>query len=166
MSLMHPLIHRGYTPSHSVCGGQRPVRTKVYRSLTPVARLLRLLVRVRRVHGGDTRLLRLTVYQYRNRFKQTCRLLGLDQRFVPHSLRHGGATHLYMRGWRMDDIQTRGRWEVQKTCRRYVQAAQALIASIQVPQHLADAGRVLAADSYQAVMTALSQRHTGVGRRG
>jgi len=131
-----------------------------------VGRLLRLLVRARRIQGGDDRLLRMSTSQYRYRFKAICNSLGLDPRFTPHSLRHGGATHWYMRGMSIEDVQVRGRWESLKTCRRYVQTAQALIATTTVPEHLAMAGRVLATDTVQAINTALSQRHTRVGRRG
>ena len=130
-----------------------------------VGHLLRQLVRCRQRQGGDTRLIRLTASQYRYRFKQTCKVLGLDPAFTPHSLSHGGATHCYMKGMSIEDVQTRGRWESLKTCRRYVQTAQALIASTRVPQHLAEAGRVLATDPLQAIIMALPQRHTGVGRR-
>src|SRR5262249_49853947 len=131
-----------------------------------VRRLIRLLVRARRIQGGDDRLLQMSAAQYRYRFKATCKLLGLDTRFTPHSLRHGGATHFYMGGWSIEDVQTRGRWEVLKTCKRYVQTAQALIGTTTVPQYLAEAGRIIATDTFQAISTALSQRHTGVGRRG
>jgi integrase len=131
-----------------------------------VARLLRQLVRCRQMQGGDTRLVQLNAAQYRYRFKQTCKVLGLDLTFTPHSLRHGGATHYYMQCMSMETVQTRGRWESLKTCRRYVQTAQALIASTRVPQHLTEAGRVLATDPWQAIITALPQRHTDVGRRG
>jgi integrase len=149
----------------------RDTKTGLNQSVTVinpgVAQLLRLLVHARRIKGGrDASLLQLSARQYRYRFKQVCQRLSLDSTLTPHSMRHGGATHYYMRGMSIADVQARGRWESQKTCKRYVQTAQALIATIRIPQHLADAGRALALDPYQAIITALSQRHTRVGRRG
>jgi len=38
-----------------------------------------------------------------------CRELGLSAAYVPHSLRHGGATRLHMAGVPLDDILMRGR---------------------------------------------------------
>lgn len=47
---------------------------------------------------------------FRRVFKRTCADLDLSSRYVPHSLRHGGATRLCLMGWRMEDILRRGRW--------------------------------------------------------
>ena len=49
---------------------------------------------------------------FRTQFKHVCRQLGLSAAYVPHSLRHGGATHLHLLGWSLEDILMR--WTV--TC--------------------------------------------------
>ena len=49
--------------------------------------------------------------KYYDVFKQTCANLGLSDRYVPHSLRHGGATSMKLRGWSLEDIMQRGRWK-------------------------------------------------------
>lgn len=53
--------------------------------------------------------------------------------FVPHSLRHGGATHDYMPGLSMEDIQAMWRQFSSTSCRRYVQAGRGLILATVLP---------------------------------
>jgi integrase len=70
---------------------------------------------------------------FRLRFKQACRSLGLSSSYVPHSLRHGGATRAHLRGVSLEDILQRGRWASTQSARRYVQAGRSLLLSVAVP---------------------------------
>lgn len=47
--------------------------------------------------------------------------------YVFHSLRHGGATNMYLHGCEMITIQATGRWKQIKTSSRYVQAGRGLL---------------------------------------
>lgn len=69
------------------------------------------------------------IAQYRKLFKSACQQLRLgDNGFVLHSLRHGGATMDYVTNrMSIEDIMVRGRWESNKTARRYIQRGRALL---------------------------------------
>lgn len=94
---------------------------------------------------------------YRSVFKSCCASLGLSERYVPHSLRHGGATRLHLRGVPLEDILLRGRWASHKSARTYVQSGRALLLSLQAPPSVSSAAAVLAADVRSAF--ALAQMH-------
>lgn len=71
-------------------------------------------------------------------------LLGLGATpYVPHSLRHGGATHDFLMGRGIAHVQFRGRWQSMESSRRYIQTTRALLAQHEVPQHLHDVGTIL-----------------------
>lgn len=78
---------------------------------------------------------------FRRVFKKGCAELGLSDRYVPHSLRHGGATRYKHRlGWSMEDVMHRGRWASSKSAKTYIQASVAHAMSVMVPQELHDLG--------------------------
>jgi len=71
---------------------------------------------------------------YRILFHKTVTSLGLsDCHYVPHSLRHGGATHSYAEHVPIKDIAQRGRWKSFRTVQRYVQAALAIRLDAVIP---------------------------------
>jgi integrase len=82
---------------------------------------------------------------YRTLFKSACAALGVSERYVPHSLRHGGATRMDLAGIGVEDIMKRGRWESSKSARRYIQSGKALLATIEIPAPVLVYGRVIAA---------------------
>jgi integrase len=63
--------------------------------------------------------------------------------YVPHSLRHGGATHDYLRGASMPDIMKRGRWKSLESASRYIQQGGAMLLTYDVAQELHLAGQAL-----------------------
>ena len=128
-----------------------------------VRKLLGVLLRLA---GREERLFPFTTARFRGRFKAACKALGLSNKLVPHSLRHGGATHMYMSGVEVTTIKVRGRWASLQTCERYVQTGQALLGSMEIPTRIAQAGPVLAADCYAAILKALPQKHSRVRRKG
>lgn len=86
-----------------------------------------------------------TAFRYSALFRSVCASLGLSScGFVPHSLRHGGATHDHLCGRDIEYIKHRGRWASSKSAARYVQSAPALLLQTSVPAGLVVAGRVLA----------------------
>jgi len=65
--------------------------------------------------------------QYRYQFKKACKQLGLSGLYVPHSLRHGGATRYYrVMKMPIEDVMFRGRWQSNDSARRYIQQGMAL----------------------------------------
>lgn len=52
-----------------------------------------------------------------------CETLG----YVFHSLRHGGATNMFLQGCEMATIQATGRWKQIRTCSVYVQGGRGLL---------------------------------------
>jgi integrase len=95
--------------------------------------------------------------QYRAAFKATCASLGLSERYVPHSLRHGGATRLHLKGVPIEDILTRGRWKSTMSARTYIKMGPALLLAMQAPKSVAVAAEVLAKDVGLAMT--LTQKH-------
>ena len=83
---------------------------------------------------------------FRKWFKKAVVSLQLDHRYVPHSLRHGGATTLYMSGVPIETILHRGRWASTKSARYYVQSGEALLLGQAPNRRARDLGRDVAAD--------------------
>ena len=68
-------------------------------------------------------------------------------RFVPHSLRHGGAScdYMAMGAVRLEDILHRGRWATIKSTRHYIQQGPALMAEAlaRIPEWQRTMGRLM-----------------------
>lgn len=94
---------------------------------------------------------------FRRHLKATCGKLGLSDRYVPHSLRHGGATQLFASGVRLEDIMLRGRWAASKSARRYIQFGPSLLQAVAVPELTAEIGRDFAKDLVRSFT--LAQKH-------
>jgi integrase len=73
----------------------------------------------------------------RGELKAACAFFGLTAGYVPHSLRHGGASW-YRRfgGMSVEDVAERGRWASCKSARIYINAGIALLAATKVPSEL------------------------------
>ena len=57
-------------------------------------------------------LFRMSYDVFTNEFYEALRILGFQHAgFTLHSFRHGGATHLKLLGWKVEDIKLRGGWE-------------------------------------------------------
>lgn len=85
---------------------------------------------------GDELLFPGGVRKYRDVFKACCRDLRLTASYVPHSLRHGGATRMYLMGESIDSILHRGRWRATESARRYIQSSKAIAIATTVPHHV------------------------------
>jgi hypothetical protein len=119
-----------------------------------IAALLRLLV-----EESDDVMFPFTSSDFREVFKSTCAQLGLSRLYVPHSLRHGGATRLHLLGWSIEDILLRGRWMSHKSARRYIQAGRAMLLTVKVPQKVARIAKTLSSDVLYSVLSSLPQNH-------
>ncbi len=77
-------------------------------------------------HSSRLRLFPYSPYSFSTEFKEAVAfLIGLIAEFTHHSLRHGGATHLFVSGrLPIDDIQFRGRWKQLITLRTYIQSGR------------------------------------------
>ena len=97
-----------------------------------VAYLLRYLLRL---HDRDL-IFGFSSLTFRQVFKSTCVSLGFPDHYVPHSLRHGGATRLHLLGMPLEDILLRGRWSSSASARRYIQSGRALLLTTRVPMRV------------------------------
>jgi len=123
----------------------------------------RLLERVLTGLSMRDRVFPFSASTFRRRFKAHCSLLGLNAGYVPHSLRHGKATLLFLQGVPMSEILILGRWAASKSAENYVQAGRALLLDVNTPQRARLAGDALAKDLFSAL--ALAQRHFVQGGR-
>ena len=121
-----------------------------------VESLLRVLV-LSAGAGDDARLLPMSADKYRRVFKRACSDLDLSSSYVPHSLRHGGATRWHLLGHSIEDILLRGRWASTKSARRYVQAGRAMLLTTHVPDSLCRIARVLTQNVILSLVLSLSQ---------
>lgn len=72
-------------------------------------------------------------------------VLGMSSTaYVPHSLRHGGATRDFLQGDSIEQVMFRGRWAVMASARRYIQMGPALLAAQHVPQQVNHLGTLFA----------------------
>jgi integrase len=98
------------------------------------------------------------VHSYRRVFNRTRDELGLSSKYGTHSLRHGGATLLFLKDVALSEIMLRGRWKAESSARTYIQQAPAILAAMQAPAAVTRSATVLARDVVLSL--ALSQRHS------
>lgn len=110
-------------------------------------------------HGWHSRrrLFRFDPADFGYALRKACTALGLSAlRYTPHSMRAGGATCDYMSGMPIEDVCARGRWEVLKSCRRYIQMARSFLLSLEVPLAVHEFGISIESDlAAQIVLIAL-----------
>ncbi|HEY9756879.1 MAG TPA: site-specific integrase [Oculatellaceae cyanobacterium] len=122
--------------------------------LEPVKILLRELLRRT---AKRARLFAFSAQYFRQVFKHVCVELGLSERYVPHSLRHGGATFMHRAGRSLSDIRHRGRWAQSKSAEHYIQAGPALLLQTAVPEAVAARASLMARDVVSSF--SLAQNH-------
>lgn len=95
---------------------------------------------------GRARIFSFSPTSFRRTLREVADSLGLHKiPFVPHSFRHGGATHYFFRyKWSINDIMFRGRWAALESTHRYITTARALLLQNSIPQNLHDAGLTFA----------------------
>jgi hypothetical protein len=138
----------------------RLARTKTgdNKSVRVRSEAVRVLVR-RAIAGmpGNNRLYPFTVSTFRRDFKVAAAQLGVSSDVVVHSLRHGGATHLFTEA-KLDiaAIAEHGRWASVDSARHYLQACRALLMARRA-EPVVGLGRRLAVDLVLAM--SLAQKH-------
>jgi len=120
-------------------------------------RVQSLLRRLRSTRGASTSLLGLSTDRFRRLFKAACADLKLSPRYVPHSLRHGGATSCHLQGMTIEQILLRGRWASTKSAKRYIQSGRAMLLSMETPAALVQLLPILLANFH--TLFSLSQQH-------
>jgi integrase len=110
------------------------------------------LSRRRRVSPADsTRVFPFTPDHLRQMMQRACAVTGVSATpYVPHSLRHGGATHDYLLGASIEQIMDRGRWRGMDSAKTYLQTGRVLLASQHLPASLVRLGA-----DYDAVLAPL-----------
>lgn len=94
---------------------------------------------------SEQRIFPFTPDAFRLLMKQVAETVGLGHiPYVPHSLRHGGATFDYLRGHTVEQIMFRGRWAAMESARRYIQTSRALLIMLRIPPELGHTAAVLA----------------------
>lgn len=83
--------------------------------------------------------------------------------YVPHSLRHGGATRDYLRGRSIEQIMYRGRWVSMESARRYIQTSRALLILLEIPRDTGETALLVApeVDSVLALLMESVRKRRG-----
>lgn len=118
-----------------------------------VAKLLCSWVRFMPAHTGSLALVFDFSPQWFGRLiRRCCVQLGFGHiPYVPHSLRHGGATADFLSSGDVESVHFRGRWKSIESLRTYIQTGRALLAAQQVPVRLNNLG-ILLSDNIVAVL--------------
>lgn len=94
---------------------------------------------------------------YRRWFNRGIAALGVSADYVPHSLRHGGATRDYHNGMHLADVMLRGRWQATKSAIHYIQQGRQLMMLRHVPSWVDQSGRLASRYLITSILLALSQ---------
>jgi len=95
---------------------------------------------------------------FRRTLKEVAAELGLSPLYVPHSLRHGGATrYFHVHGMSVEDVLVRGRWASTKSARRYIQSGVARLLEQEAPEKMVGLGLAMVKDIVSHM--ALAQMH-------
>lgn len=98
-----------------------------------------------------------SAHRLRCLMRAACAHLGVGHTaYVPHSLRHGGATADFLLTGSIERVQFRGRWKSMESVRTYVQTARALLAAQTVSASLTALGKQLSAELVEVMATFLS----------
>lgn len=104
------------------------------------------------------RLFSFSASSFTRTFHQSLATLGLSNMFVPHSCRHGGATHDHIQGINIEQIMLRGRWKSNESARTYIQSLRAVMLTVDIPTHIHTMGESCSKDlSTNLFNLALSQ---------
>jgi hypothetical protein len=115
--------------------------------------------------SAEQRIFSFSPDRFRRLLRRVADSLGVGHTpYVPHSLRHGGATCDFLRGDSIEQIMFRGRWKSMESARRYIQTGRAIMATVDVPTQLNDIGSVLSG-SLAAVMACLRRSVPAVPAR-
>jgi hypothetical protein len=106
--------------------------------------------------AAGARLFPFTAAAFNAALKAMCIKLGVPAVYTMHSMRHGGATKLYVEQWSIADILYRGRWKASDSADNYIQMAVGQALQCRVPRAVAEFGYACAQDLVRAF--ALAQK--------
>jgi integrase len=130
----HPSL--GSVSTHygiSIRKAKRDKNISIPINVTPISDIMRYYVE-HYVRSDDDYLFPITYSNYFHIFKYTCSKLSLSPGYVPHGLRHGGATFDFIQHVPLTDIKVRGRWQRDATLLNYMNQAQSVMLPNQIPQ--------------------------------
>jgi len=99
-----------------------------------------------------------TAADLRKAFRRACVSVGLDSSYVPHSLRHGGASELFELTGDLHLVMIVGRWAVESSARTYIQDARAILLAKDIPPLTVKLGKEIAKDLIRALSLAVARR--------
>jgi integrase len=107
-----------------------------------------------------TKVFNFTTDTFRRTLKGVCAELGLSPLYVPHSLRHGGATHYHhILKMTMEDVLERGRWKSMDSARRYIQSGVAVLLDFDIPTAIRSLAMDIGRGHNLQTYLSLSQQH-------
>jgi len=111
-----------------------------------VAGVLREWIATKRAAGATEQmpLFGLSKAQLHALFTTTSAGTGASVAFTWHSLRHGGATFMFMAGYSTVDVMARGRWRSERSAWHYQQSGRATAAAHGAPGNVLAAGERIA----------------------
>lgn len=118
-----------------------------------IIKLIRVLKRVRSstAKQADPLLFNVSPFLFRRVFGLTVRSWEIPDNIVPHSLRHGGATHaLKVQKVSAETVKERGRWASQKAFSHYIQGMEAALLQLRAPSKASELGVYVASDLFRA----------------
>lgn len=98
---------------------------------------------------------------FRRVFRAICNDLGFSNMYVPHSLRHGGATDLWLLTRDLDRVMIAGRWKSKRSARHYIQDCCALLMALSILPSVTSAGKAFASDIRRALALAVARSGGG-----
>ncbi len=134
----------------SLTGGIRLLKTKTGRNqsiLITDPLTWKLLNFQCQRQNRSRRVFSVTYKQFLRALQSCLKEVNVETTFTCHSLRHGGATHLYLAGTRVEDIAQKGRWVSHESLSRYLQSGRSLLLAHQLPSAIQHRGKQLLRDS-------------------
>lgn len=143
---------------HRMCINLRRTKTGDYKGVEILNHQVRTLMDIflKSIQPGQ-RVFQFHESTYRKWFHRGCMALQVSSDYVPHSLRHGGATRDYHHGMPLADVMLRGRWAATKSATHYIQQGRQLMMLRNVPSWVDQAGRVIDRFLVVSIIIALSQ---------
>lgn len=119
-----------------------------------VAALVRLQLATRK---PDELLFGVSEREFRLVFRKACVSWGLPPSIVPHSMRHGGATHAFVvDGVDAATIKVRGRWKSDDSFRTYIQTMRSALITSHAPAETVSFGKYASVDIVSSFYFSLS----------
>jgi integrase len=141
--------NNGFCIAIRIKKGKRDQNATLYINNPSIAKLIYRYYR--HCHGlvsSDNYFFGISYSNYLRVFKEIISVMDLPSSIKPHSMRHSGVTHDYMRGTEFARLRERGRWASDNTLRSYLNVSIALVNDLQAPRNYLQAGAQLSTILY------------------